>query len=376
MMKVLYIGNMADGTGYARAGTDYVLAMDSVGINVVPRLIHFNNRNCPLPLRITELMSQNVTDCNIVIQHTLPHLMVYNGHFEKNIGLFAYEVDDFMDSSWGQHLNLMDEVWVINEDQKEACIASQVTKPIHVVPHTVNYDMYQTGGGYIDLPCLASDFKFYTIGEFVRRKNFADLIKAFHTEFLPEEPVQLVLKTGLPNTDSNTSKEHIVKFCNEIKKGLKIWRNDNTYKNEIIITDFWSEKQILALHSTCHVFVTTSRGEAWNLGLCDAVGMQRPPIASDVGGHRAILGEDYKYLVECRSEPCFGAVDSFVDLYTARANWSNLDIDGLRYHMRNLYELYKYDKSIYESDQAWCSERIKEFSYEKVGGLIKFILEN
>ena len=34
-MKVLYISNYKDGTGWGNAATDYILAMDSVGIDVV-----------------------------------------------------------------------------------------------------------------------------------------------------------------------------------------------------------------------------------------------------------------------------------------------------------------------------------------------------
>ena len=41
-MKVLYISNYKDGTGWGNAATDYILAMDSVGIDVVCRSISFN----------------------------------------------------------------------------------------------------------------------------------------------------------------------------------------------------------------------------------------------------------------------------------------------------------------------------------------------
>lgn len=374
-MKVLYIGNMSDGSGYATAGKDYCLAMDRAGVNVVPRLISFNNRKCPLPSRLTELMQQSVTDCNIVIQHTLPHLVSYDGHFDKSICLFAFETDNFIDSIWSHKLNLMDEVWTINTQQKESCQNSFVTRPqIKVIPHTTDVQKYKNAGGHIDLPCPENHFKFYTIAEFVRRKNLADLIKAFHIEFCPEEGVELVIKTSMPDTHPNELQQKLQQFCADIKKGLKLWRNENAYKSEIILTDFWSEKQILALHNTCHCFVTTSRGEAFNLGLMDAIGMSRPVIATNVGGHRDLVDDKCGILVRGRMAPCFGAVDSFVDLYTASSNWYDVDIIDLQHAMRKIYDEYR-EKTPYEERQKACQEKIQEFDYSTIGRLIKDSLE-
>ena len=54
-MKVLYIGNYRDGTGWSQAAIDYILSMDFVGFNVVPRPIKLNSNQVALPERILEL---------------------------------------------------------------------------------------------------------------------------------------------------------------------------------------------------------------------------------------------------------------------------------------------------------------------------------
>ena len=56
-MKVLYIGCYREGTGWGQAAIDYILAMDSVGIDVVPRAVKLNNNQPELPQRILELES-------------------------------------------------------------------------------------------------------------------------------------------------------------------------------------------------------------------------------------------------------------------------------------------------------------------------------
>ena len=86
-MKVLYIGCYRDGTGWGNAATDYILAMDSVGINVVPRPVKLNARNPEIPARLIELENRDSRGSDVCIQHVLPHMMDYNGIFEKNIAI-------------------------------------------------------------------------------------------------------------------------------------------------------------------------------------------------------------------------------------------------------------------------------------------------
>ena len=74
-MKVLYIGCYRDGTGWGQAATDYILAMDTAGIDVVPRPIKLNSNQIKVPDRIIELEKKDSSGCNICIQHILPHLM-------------------------------------------------------------------------------------------------------------------------------------------------------------------------------------------------------------------------------------------------------------------------------------------------------------
>ena len=94
-MKVLYISNYKDGTGWGNAATDYILAMDSVGIDVVCRSISFNGEKGEVHPRILELERKSSRHSNVCIQHLLPHMLDYNGRFEKNIALYESETSNF-----------------------------------------------------------------------------------------------------------------------------------------------------------------------------------------------------------------------------------------------------------------------------------------
>ena len=100
-MKVLYIGCYRDGTGWAHAAQDYILSLDTVNIEVVPRFVKLNDNFAEIPKRIEDLENNDDKNCDVVIQHVLPHLMDYRGDFQKNIALYVTETDHgFQTNLW------------------------------------------------------------------------------------------------------------------------------------------------------------------------------------------------------------------------------------------------------------------------------------
>jgi len=52
VMKVLYIGHYKDGTGWGNAAINNILALDAVGVKVVPRAIRLKLRQNPTPIEL------------------------------------------------------------------------------------------------------------------------------------------------------------------------------------------------------------------------------------------------------------------------------------------------------------------------------------
>lgn len=259
--RVLYLSNFHEESGYSQAARDYILAMDRVDIDVVPRRLRITGRDGEVPERIKELEAKSTAGCDTVIQHTLPSFMDYNGSM-RNIALFASESSTLRHSGWLKRLNCMDEIWVINQQMKESLIGD-MQKEISVVPHTFDMDIFCRK--WEPLPQIQAlreqgDFVFYTIGEFVRRKNFEALIGAFLTEFEEHEPVKLVIKTNKSGLSPQECSEEVKTFVENAKKYLKLPRKK---ANCIIITDFLRQDDVFRLHNSCDCFVQPSHGEAW-----------------------------------------------------------------------------------------------------------------
>lgn len=378
-MKVLYVGHFYDGSGFSQAAINWALALDAVGVDVVCRPFRLNDHRGSIPERILELEAKDSRGCDVCIQHTLPAYFSYNGRFQKNIGLFVCETNNFRSSGWAERANTMDEIWVGCWANKFACRDSGVDIPVHVIPHAANVSKYQanyvaTRGILPNDPLgpvigrkAEGEFLFYTIGEAVRRKNLAALVRAFHAEFDTNEPVRLVIKTSLPGKAPQETAQHIAKFCDEVRTGLRIRK---TYRSEIVITDRLSDHDILVLHQLCDVFVQPSYGESWSQPSFDSMAMGKTPIVTDGGGYIDYMNNNCGWLVESRPEPCFAAFDTLEGLYTADEAWRSVDISQLRRAMRESYE--KQDVRAEKSRKG--IERAAKFGFPTVGASMKKLL--
>ena len=368
-MKVLFISNYRDGTGYAHAAQQYILAMDFVGIDVVPRCIKLNNYAGEVPERIIELEQKTERGCNICVQFSLPHFFEYDGNFDKNIGLFCWETSNFIATGWHSYLNLMDEVWVPCSDMINVCKNSMVNVPVKVVNIPCNPSTYCSYYEPYEIDEINDTFVFYFIGELSPRKNIDALIKAFHIEFGLNENVSLIIKCN----KSGLSPSECANFINEkiatIKSSLKLFGSPDKYRQEIIIPSRLSNEEIMRLHTTCDCLVAPSRYEAWNIGCFDAMCMGKTPIATNAGGPTDYL-DGAGILLNGIQTPVSDMSDYSEQFYTGREVWYDIDILQLGKAMRLIYE----NENIRNQLANTGINRSIEFSYEVIGSKIMELL--
>ena len=372
-MKVLYISNYKDGTGWGNAATDYILAMDSVGMDVVCRSISFNGGKGEVHPRILELERKSIRHSNVCIQHLLPHMLDYNGRFEKNISLYESETSNFKSSRWTEYINTMDEAWVVNKQMAEASLSSGVESPIRIIPHTFDTSKYDKEYKPLDIPYMDTEnrFVFYFIGEAIRRKNIFALIKAFHLEFDVDEPVDLIIKASKGGMSDEDCGQYIKELCDTVKQNLKLYPSNDLYKSEFITTGFLDSEKMKRFHRTMDCFVMPSYGEAWCLPAFDAMAMGSTPICTNVGGMSDFLSDGGGTLVDGVLEPAFGMTETFQDLYTGREDCVSVNVRKLQKAMRRMYYLASISDSKYTNLQRQGREIANKYSYENIGNKIK-----
>lgn len=368
MTKILYISHFKEPSGWGQAARDYILAMDSVGINVVPRAIR-PNKSGPevnLPDRIKELESNDLSGATICIQHLLPHLMDYNGHFDRNIGLFVTETQKWHHSGWHHYLNLMDEVWVPNNQMLESLKDNKINIKGSLVPHACNINKYLNPPiEKLDIDVADGNYKFYFIGEYNRRKRISAIIQAYFMAFTRNDPVSLILKLNKFGVDPQEIYNDVVRTIDEIKRSHKLHMNDN-YPNIVIMPHYMSEQDIQQLHITCNCFVNASFGEAWSIPTFDAMGYGNQILYSQEGGPKDFLNRYNRAIpVDGQYTPVFGMTETFQQLNTAKETWFNIDINQLAKKMKLAEKLR--DRTIPKNNL----DIVEKYSYQAIGQEIK-----
>lgn len=369
MNKVIYVGNYRDGTGWGNAALNNILAMDSVGIDVIPRCISFGGNPVIVPEKILELEQKDSGGAEVCIQHTLPPLYHANKNF-KNIALYETESDFIGDAMWNKFINLLDEAWVPNQRGLETSHYSGVKIPVEVVPHCLDITQYnRSDDGKIEIPELDGTFNFLFIGEMVERKNLEALLKAFHSEFHPTENARLVIKTSIPNVPPEHQFDIAAEFTTNVKDRLKI---RNNYSGDVIICDRIDRVDYLALIKQCHCFVMPSRGEACCIPALEAGALGVPVLYTSNNGMEDYVdvGSRANSILSTKT-PCYNSMDTIPDLHTGMGSWQEISVLRLREEMRKIYRTYNQTRPSYDELCEKQRKKSEEFSYEKVGEIIK-----
>lgn len=359
-MKVLFIGHYRDGnSGWASASKNYILAMDKAGIDVVPASLKLNDTPPDLPDRILELESKSIKNCDVCIQHVLPHHLQYNGFFKKNIALCVYECYDAYGTDWPARINMMDELWTSSQFSKACFITAGVKIPIKIIPHAFDLSIYEQPLEKIEHPLIDGNVLFYTIADLNQRKNLAAFIRTFHITFTRNMPVSLLIKTSRHGMTGQECAKIVQEECLKIKKSLKLYRRTEDYHDEMIIADQIAEKELMHIHNSGHVYVCTSRGEAWCVPLFDAVGFNKITIAP-----KDMFDYPVTYEVPTFSTTVRGMNDTFFEIGSGREKWEDIDEIALSKAMMKAYE------DVVNNHKPEPA-KLDAYSYEVVGNLIK-----
>lgn len=389
MKKILYTSVFRDGTGYGIAALNDILAIEKAGYDISCRPIRMSNPFSKEKCIVEHLEKKDLKNIDIIIQTNLPQTFEKKEGI-KTIGRFFFETNTIC-KSWVNYCNKMDEIWCSCLQQKFACINSGITVPIKILPCSVNLKKYENKPKPLNIPLLKDKCVFYFIGENTRRKNIAALIRGYYAAFTEKENVVLIIKTSSPGHNSKQTMSLMQKFIDDIKKATHIHANEKDYPPIMILTEYLSEEQLAQLHASSDVFVSPSHGEGGNLEAMDAMGWGNPVILSNWGNHPELTyaqaekywepdkemfkhsGEiDCGFLVDGQLTCVFGQLNGSDEMYTGKELWFDICMPDFTKILIQTYLEWK-DGSLNKRGLS-AKERIKHFSYENVGKIIKELL--
>lgn len=384
-MRVRYFGPFALNSGYSRACSDYLECLLGAGIDldIVPiidgqqrRLEDRYHNLLPYVNRPEIANDRNWPDVAIV--HAIPYgcTLMFDeelapGPSVKRVAITTWETSKLPEVTAHMLEVSFDQVWMPSRYSKDALDVSLTGVSsntfVKVVPHAYDPSFWPSKAG---LQRPNQPYTFYTVMTWCERKNPIGLLKAYLTEFGPDDNVLLKIKT--PGYNESEIKELV--------RGLSL----DYYPPVDMLCDYMSEDELRNLHIMSDCYVTVARAEGWGLGAFEAAIIGNPVIYSNYSGLIDFL-DDYNngFPIECFETPAYTPES----LSNSEINISGLSIkpvlrndhNGIRgdqlWAEPNIKQLKDTMRNIYNERPESCGDLDNLFNYETVGKLMKKNLE-
>lgn len=187
-----------------------------------------------------------------------------------------------------------DECWTPTSWNKGTFERSGCSIPVHVMPLGVNSQVFHPGprGDLMPLELLTTSnaglmqtprgFLFLSLYQPTFRKGPDVLLNAFEKAFADDEDVALVLATTI----------HAYEGIKDFGAGSQ--RRARVYG----LSGSFDEWELAKVYRACHAYVSTSRGEGWNLPMCEAAACGLPVILPRHSAHLDLTSDSNAFLYD------------------------------------------------------------------------------
>lgn len=333
-MEVTVIGPLLDASGYAYHTRTIALWLHRLGVSVHLEPIPWGAARIDLPepeMALLEQMQRNPPGRGPAVYITVANA------FQKRpgrptVGWTMLEADS-IPPAWVNLCNTLDEVWVPTEFNRETFSRSGVDPArLHVVPLGTDPDRFHPGVPPLPIPGKRG-FNFLANMEWIPRKGYDILIRAYLEEFSWQEDVSLTLKAynnSAYDPEGRAIREEIIGIAAAVGKGdpPKI----------VLLSRVTPPAQVPSLYRAADCYVLPTRGEGWNHPAMEASACAVPVITTAWSGHLAFLNEANSYLIPIEGTepiPTFGVPN---DAVYAGCRWAVPSLAETRRLMRHVFQ--------------------------------------
>lgn len=353
-MKIAYLSNIKEKTGYSDAARGYLQALRTTDIDVSLRNIRLTGET---QNEIYEEENNDLNNIDICLMHSIPTNFNKTSS-KKNVGIFAWETTK-LPESWIKNINRNLDAAIVSNEAEKDIFKEQISIPIYCVPYVFDISPIENAKGGIKCNLVNEDTHiFYTIGSYNKRKNYEDLLLSYFSEFREHDNVLLYVHLSDSGFDSEFKS-----MAEHIKSGLKI----NDYSKVLVTSGHVSYDRILNIHYSCNTYISLSHGESWNLPLFHAYCLGNDVISSRCFGPMDYICED-ECFVDSVFSPVFGMTRHPDGLYVGDGNWIDISILSARKAMRTATD----NKT---DEQILRNEIIDKYSPSAVGEILKGVFE-
>ena len=363
MAGVKYIGPVFDGSGYAEAARNYVLAIHKKGYPIQLAPITFEKTRPELGEEgeILRSLVNAPVDYDKVIVHSTPDLWHHWTKREQNkyiIGYTVWETSN-LHPIWTDACNKVREVWVPCDWNMKVFADSGVKSPLYKIPHAIDVpdpnaipDFNLEGIG-------PNDYIFYSVFQWQERKNPYGLLSAYTAAFTGVDDVVLVLKTY--RQDHSDDREQIIKLIKDFRQFMNL----EHYPKMFLVVENMSRDGILGLHKRGDCFFLLQRSEGWGLPHFEAAASGKPVITPGYGGQTDFLKEDNSYLLDYTLTPVGGMTWS--PYYQGNQYWAEPNVKHAVETLRHVYNNKDEAAAKGKRAQQFVSDN---FTWDRIGDMV------
>ena len=289
--------------------------------------------------------------------------------FKPHIGRTMFETDR-LPESWLPFMNEMDEIWVPSTFNRDGFAKSGVDPgKLSILPGAVDEAWFDPSRHTPMKMASESGFRFLSVFEWIQRKGWDVLLKAYLQEFNANDDVVLTLRASLCNHPKEGSAEVIQ--GNIVRLAMELGLNPESLPRIEILPDALPWQQLPSMYLASQCLVAPSRGEGWGRPQHEAMMMGLPVIATNWSGTTEFINDSNAYLLDYTLKEITD-IDAGFEFYKGH-QWADPSADHLRQLMRHVFENRTEASQKGEAARAHVSTR---FGKQNVANLLTEKLEN
>jgi len=370
MDNILYVGPYREFSGMGNASRQYIKSLIRSGHNISIRPIY--NIFKPYPAQdidneILELENNFSKSYHAVIQHCYPHQLVLDKRFNNNIGIVHLESNNY-GSSIIEYLSIMDKIIVgSNITIKNLSACGMDPNKLHMIPEPIDIEpiSYYKNNNQGN---KNTAFSFYTIADFVDRKNLDIIIKAYSLAFDQDDGVDLVIKLkNFSDTDihiNETLDYYLAKIYNILKR-------KNIKKPRLIFGNTKYEG-ILYMHHNNDCFINCSSGESFGYSTLEAMAFNNNIIVNEKISSSEIITDNCGLLTKTKPENCNDSDRLYFHYNTIDNIWVKPELDSL---IMNMYKAANENDEQKQNRIRSQNDRLQFFTLDKISDAFNIVIK-
>lgn len=336
-MEVKVAGPVFDPSGYATATRTLVLQLLRRGFKVQLEALPWGRAPLPLPASVKALLEkamQTRTERGPRLNFCIaPHFRREPGR--GAIGYTMLETDG-VPPHWVQPCQAMDEVWVPSDFNRWTFSRSGVNRnKIHVLPLGVDTTIFSPEAEPFRAPGVQG-FIFFSNFEWVWRKGYDILLRAFAEEFAASPDVYLLLRTYSNGPDFDPSGRKISQWLQQFLRG-----QEKILSRILLLPGVYDDRQMASFYTGSHCYILPTRGEGWNLPALEAMACGRPVVTTGWSAQLQFLTEENSYLIPSEGLEPVPELGIPNDRTYAGTRWAKPSLTATRALMRYVVEHYE-----------------------------------